>query len=99
MKMNTILILAAIIVVLYFIYKWITKNNKYFDKFDVKHLKPYFLLGNSGALFLGGYRADEYFKMIHNTFPTEKYKFYSYYGFFNYFIKNMHLYFQNLWII
>lgn len=58
--------------IVYGIYKWATLNDDYFVKRNVAHLKPSFLVGNTGGLFMKQYRPNEFFQNLYNTFPSDK---------------------------
>lgn len=66
------LIPLAICLFLYAIYKWVTQNNNYFKDRNIPHLKPQFIVGNTGGLFMNKYRANEYILNMYNKFPSEK---------------------------
>lgn len=57
----------------YAFYKWATINNNYFEKRNLKHLKPNFLFGNTIGLFMNRYRPADYINSIYNRFPNEKF--------------------------
>lgn len=65
------IICAAISLFVYAFYKWATVNNDYFKKRNIKHLKPNFLVGSTGGLFLSRYTAPEFSKKLYNSFPDE----------------------------
>lgn len=56
----------------YGIYKWATLNDDYFVKRNLAHLKPSFLIGNTGGLFMKQHRPNEFFQNLYNAFPKEK---------------------------
>lgn len=67
-----LLLSISLALIAYGIYKWATLNNDYFAKRNIIHLKPYFLVGNTGGLFMKQYRPNEFFQKLYNTFPMEK---------------------------
>lgn len=66
-----LLLSTAITLLAYAFYKWAVINNDYFEKRNVKFMKPKFLVGNTGGLFMNRYTATEYAMMIYNAFPNE----------------------------
>lgn len=65
------LLFVAISLIAYAFYKWATVNNDFFEKRNVKYLKPNFLVGNTGGLFFNRYRAPEFAQKMYNAFPNE----------------------------
>lgn len=57
----------------YVFYKWATKNQDYFVKHGMKHLKPNFLIGNTLELYLNRYPSHIFMKKIYDSYPNEKY--------------------------
>lgn len=66
-----LLLLTAITLVVYSFYKWATINDKFFERRNIKFIKPTFLVGNTGGLFLNKYTAIEFAKKLYNEFPDE----------------------------
>lgn len=94
------LLLALTVPVLaYAFYKWATKHKQYFKKRNLAHLKPHFLIGNNGGLFLNKYTAPEYFIELYNNFPDQRYV--KYFQFSNYLLNKDFVCLiqntQNLW--
>lgn len=56
----------------YAIYKWVTLNNQYFTRRGIPHMKPYFLVGNTGGLFFKLHSAPDYVLYMYRQFPKEK---------------------------
>lgn len=54
-------------------YRWATANDAFFVRRRMPHLRPTFLLGNTGALFFKRRRPNEYFDWMHRQFPNDKY--------------------------
>lgn len=52
-------------------YIWATLNNDYFLKRNLKFLKPKFLVGNTGGLFLNKYTATGFAQKLYQAFPDE----------------------------
>lgn len=52
-------------------YKWATANNRYFERRNVKYMKPTFFIGNSADIISAKYTATEYTKKIYESFPDE----------------------------
>lgn len=73
--MLSLLIGLAAIFSLYVVYKWGTKNNDYFDKLNVRFIKPWFLLGNKNSLLMRKQNFIEFASDIYNAFPNERYNF------------------------
>lgn len=70
--MIVLLVLSSLAVITYGIYKWATMNDDYFVKRNIAHLKPFFLVGNTGGLYMSRYRPNEFYLNLFNTFPKEK---------------------------
>lgn len=66
-----LLLLVAISLITYAFYKWATINYDYFEKRNIKCMKPKFLVGNTGGFFLNKYTAHEFSLKIYNAFPKE----------------------------
>lgn len=66
-----LLICVAIALVLYAFYKWATINNDFFEKHNLKSLKPKFLFGNTGGVFFNQYSGAEFCDMMYDAFPNE----------------------------
>lgn len=66
------LLFTGVAVLLVFLYRWVTKNNDYFKLRGIPSNRPTFLLGSTGAFFLGRYRPDEYLQSLYKSFPNEK---------------------------
>lgn len=69
---DTFLLPISIGLIIYGIYKWITKNDEFFVKKNCVHLSPTFLLGNTGKFFLKQIRPNTFFQDLYNHFPNEK---------------------------
>lgn len=66
-----ILLLATIALVSYAFYKWATANNDYFEKRNVKFIKPSFLFGSTSGLFFNKYDATEFSDKFYSVYPGE----------------------------
>lgn len=64
--------LTVIALLFYYAFCWATRNNDYFAKRGVRHMKPVFLVGNNGGAFAGKYTVPEFAMKIYNQFPGEK---------------------------
>lgn len=69
---DVLVLLLGTGLIVYGVFKWGTLNYDYFAKRGLKHLKPYFLVGNMGGFFLGKYSMNEFVMSMYNNFPTEK---------------------------
>lgn len=69
---DIIVTVSVAAVLLYVFYKWATLNNDFFSKRKIKHLKPNFLVGNTGGFFMRRYRPDDFFAYLYNYHPFEK---------------------------
>lgn len=67
-----LLYISGLGLIAYAFYKWATQNDQYFVKRGIPHMKPRFLLGNTGTLFLKLHSAPEYITEIYRGFPSEK---------------------------
>jgi len=67
-----LLYLTGIGLIVYGLYKWVVLNNDYFSNRGVKHLKPYFLFGNTFGFFTGRYNVPDFLAKIYDAFPDEK---------------------------
>lgn len=65
------LLLIAVSLFSFAFYKWATLYNDYFEKRNVKHLKPRFFVGNTGDQFLNKYTAPGFMQKLYQTFPNE----------------------------
>lgn len=68
---GVLLLFAAIILLSYAFYKWATFNNDFFERQNIKYLKPRFLIGSIGDTFSGKYTAVEFAQKMYNAFPDE----------------------------
>lgn len=66
-----LLIFAAISLFIIAFYKWATLNNDFFERRNLKYMKPTFLFGNTAGVFLEKYDAGEFSQMMYQAFPDE----------------------------
>lgn len=66
-----ILLIIAISLLLFALYKWIVLNNDFFKIRNMKYMKPRFLFGNTGGLFINKYTASEFMQKLYQAFPDE----------------------------
>lgn len=66
-----ILLFAAISLISYAFYMWATINNDFFERRNIKFLKPKFLVGNTGGLFFNKYTATAFVQKLYQAFPDE----------------------------
>lgn len=64
-------LLCVVIAVIVF-YRYAIKNNGYFRDRQMPHLKPAFLLGNTGDYFKRKLRPNEFLDQMYNAMPLEK---------------------------
>lgn len=69
---GVLLLLTAVSLIVYAFYKWATLSNDYFEQRNIKYLKPYFLMGNTGGALMNRYTPGEFSKMLFNAFPAER---------------------------
>lgn len=67
-----IIYFTGIALIVYGLFKWITANDEFFTKRGLPSLKPVFILGNTGGLFLKQYAAFDYIHRLYNQFPNDK---------------------------
>lgn len=67
-----LILLIGIALVLFSFYKWARLNENYWIARNVKSLKPYFLVGNTGGFWLNRYTINDFVIMMYNKFPNEK---------------------------
>lgn len=67
-----LLLIATCSLLLFAFYKWATFNYDFFEKRNVKHLKPTFLVGNLGGVFMNRYTAIEFAQMLYQSFPDQQ---------------------------
>lgn len=65
--------IVAIFLFLLAFYKWATLNNDYFEKRDIKYLKPTFLFGFMGEFLLGRKTLAAFAEDLYRAFPNEPY--------------------------
>lgn len=70
-----LLLLTAIALFSWAFYKWSTLNNGYFERNNIKHMKPTFLVGNTASMFSNKLTACEFAQSIYNAFPDEPYAY------------------------
>lgn len=66
-----LLLLTAIGLFTWAFYKWATLNDSYFERHNVKYMKPSFLVGNTGKMFSNKIDPLEYGKWLCSEFPNE----------------------------
>lgn len=71
-EMDFYLWIIAITTVLYFLYKWSTKNYSYFLEKGIKHRKPLPLIGNLGSFLVTKKTLGEFMIEERNEFKDEK---------------------------
>lgn len=69
--LDGILLIAVIALIAFAFYKWATLNNDYFEKRNLKFMKPYFFVGNTGGTFANKYDAAEFTQMLYEAFTDE----------------------------
>lgn len=69
--LGELLLVIALVSLAYSFYKWATLNNEYFEKRNLKYIKPTFLVGNTAALFTNKYTAVEFASKLYDVFPNE----------------------------
>lgn len=70
--MYQVFLLSVIIsYILYSLYKWSIRNFDYFEKRNVKFLKPIPFFGNTGGLFANRCTVVEFAKRLYETYPDE----------------------------
>lgn len=74
---GVLLLFVAIFLLSYKFYKWGTLNNDFFERRNIKYLKPKFLIGSSGPTLLGKLTGVELAQKLYNAFPDEPYVFYT----------------------
>lgn len=67
-----ILVIAAISLFSYAFYKWATINNEFFERRNIKYMKPSFFVGNTGGLFCNQYTVVDFARKVYQEFPNEK---------------------------
>lgn len=68
---NELLLLVAFSVFSYAFYKWATLNDDYFEKRNIKHLKPKFLIGNTGEQYVKKATFYSFTEKLYNEFSNE----------------------------
>lgn len=63
-----LLLFVAIFLLSYAFYKWATLNNDFFERRNIKYMKPRFLIPDA---FTTKYTAAEFAQKLYNTFPNE----------------------------
>ena len=58
---------------LLWIYQYITKNNDFFKKKGLAHLKPMFFFGNTAPMVFKQMELIDYVVDLYSKFPNEKY--------------------------
>lgn len=66
-----LLIIVAISLFLFAFYKWATLNNDFFEKRNIKFIKPTFLFGSFPGRNFEKYTIAECAQMLYNAFPDE----------------------------
>lgn len=69
---DDLLYFVGISLIIYSFYKWATQNNDYFKRRGLPHMKPKFLIGNTGGLFMRQYAAYDFVRELYNKFPKER---------------------------
>lgn len=69
--LDVLLLIAALSLLAVAFYKWATLNNNYFVERNLKHMKPKFLVGNTGGMFLNQYSAIAFTQKLYQAFPEE----------------------------
>ncbi|XP_031624496.1 probable cytochrome P450 9f2 [Contarinia nasturtii] len=77
--LGEILLIATVGLISYAFYKWATINNDFFERRNIKCMKPRFIVGNTGGLFTNKYTVTEFAQKLYNAFPNE-----SIYGLFDF---------------
>lgn len=64
--------LVILTVFIFFVYKYLTKDNDYFIKRRIPSLKPTFIFGNTGKFYTKQIGLIDLVKKLYNDFPDEK---------------------------
>lgn len=67
-----LLIVAAVSLILYAFYKWVTINNDYFVRRNIKCMKPTFFIGNMIDMYFNICTGAEFANKLYQTFPNER---------------------------
>ncbi|XP_031624489.1 probable cytochrome P450 9f2 [Contarinia nasturtii] len=73
------LLVAAVSFLIYAFYKWATINNDFFERRNIKYMKPKFLVGNVSGTYINKYTGAEFANELYQAFPNE-----SVYGLFDF---------------
>lgn len=65
------LLLGAVVSTALF-YRYVTGNNKFFIQRGIPHLRPAFLLGNTGRFVFRKQRPNEFLDQMYNALPANK---------------------------
>lgn len=66
-----VLLIIAIFLFSLAFYKWATLNNDYFEKRDIKYVKPTFLFGIMGEFLFGRRTIAAFAEGLYRVFPDE----------------------------
>lgn len=66
-----LLLLVIVLLLPWVFYKWATLNYDFFERRNIKFVKPKFLVGNTGGAFFNKYTATEFSNKLYRTFPDE----------------------------
>lgn len=65
-----IVLLLAVGVILF--YRWATKNNDFFAKRGVPHLKPTLFFGNAKEFMMNQIAPNDFFEQMYKAMPSQK---------------------------
>ncbi|KAJ6634903.1 putative cytochrome P450 9f2 [Pseudolycoriella hygida] len=66
-----LVLISAVVLLLFSFYKKMTVNDKYFERQNIKYLKPKFVVGNTGAMYFNKIDPVEIGLRFYNAFPDE----------------------------
>lgn len=68
---GAILLLIGIVLIALAFYKWATLNNDFFERRNIKYVKPTFFIGSTAGVFFKKYTAVEFAQKVYQSFPNE----------------------------
>lgn len=68
---SALFLLAIVALLFYAFYKWVTINNDFFKRRNIKYMKPKFLIGNNVGVYFNQYTAAEFSEKLYQEFPNE----------------------------
>lgn len=64
--LTIVLSVTSVVLLCYFVRKWLVVYHKYFEKYGIRHMKWIIPFGNTFGFYIGQYSGPEFMSKIYN---------------------------------